>query len=101
SMSANLSFRMASNLMLRARFMTNPFVARKGTFNGLFHEPDDVRQDSSGFITLALTERGSFSGKLIQAGKSLSFRGALDFECKATLTVPRLHTNALSMQISF
>jgi len=95
-----LSFTMASNLVLRARFMTNPFTPIKGTYNGLFFEPDAVRQFSSGFFTLAATDRGSFSGKLVLAGKSLAFRGNLDFDLQATVTVPRPGTNALNLRLN-
>jgi hypothetical protein len=99
--SPNLSFQMASNLVLHARFIANPFSKHKGTFNGLFYEPDAVRQESSGFITVALTDRGSFSGKLLLAGKSLPFRGTLNLDCSATVIIPRPQTNGLTMQVNF
>jgi hypothetical protein len=93
-----LSFTMKSNLVLRARFMTNPFTAIKGNYNGLFFEPDEVRQESSGLVTMTATDRGSFSGKVLLSGKSYSFSGHLDFDRKAAVSLARSDTNAVSLQ---
>jgi len=52
--SATLPFLMEAGFQLTAIFVTNPFPSVKGTFNGLFYNPDQVEQQSSGFLTLTL-----------------------------------------------
>src|SRR6185503_8890553 len=47
-----LTFVMTPNLMLNVGFAPNPYLTMPGTFNGLFHEADEVRHETSGFLTL-------------------------------------------------
>jgi hypothetical protein len=62
-----LSFKMQSNLVLSANFVTNPFLAVAGSYNGLFYQDSGVTQDSSGFIsvTIASNSAGAYSAKLL------------------------------------
>ena len=52
--SASLSFLMSSNLILQANFVTNPFTAVAGVYNGLFSPTNGVSEESSGFFTATL-----------------------------------------------
>ncbi len=46
-----------------------------GTYNGLFYVENEPDDESSGFITLSLTAKQSFSGSIRQFGQSFSFSG--------------------------
>jgi len=82
--SATVSFFMQSNLVLQANFIQNPFVSLKGNFNGLFAETSSVHHASSGFISLSLTDRGTYSGGITIAGTRSSISGQFDLSGRAT-----------------
>jgi acid phosphatase len=100
SLSSRLTFLMQSNLMLGATFVTNPFIAVRGAYAGLFYEPAEVRHESSGFLAMALTEQGRFSAQILSAGRRLSFSGAFDLQGRATNVVQRRGTNALTVELA-
>jgi hypothetical protein len=76
---ATLSFVMASNLVLQANFITNPFPAVAGTYYGLFAPVSGVTAQSCGFITLTLAgSLGGYSAKISMPAGSYSFTGAFD-----------------------
>lgn len=52
----------------------NPFSTLAGTYEGLFTEPTP-QFDSSGFLTLTLTDLGKFTARTMTAGSSYSFSG--------------------------
>ncbi len=60
-----LKFQMTSNLVLQANFVTNPFVALKGVYNGLFQAAGNTSLDSFGSIKLTMTDQGAFTGALL------------------------------------
>jgi len=97
-----LVFVMRTNTTLQANFVTNPFLPLKGSFNGLFFVTDTnigVRFESSGFVTLTLTDRGRYSGRVQLAGKNLPFSGQFSLDGKATNSVKRPGTNELFMEL--
>lgn len=98
-----LSFTMRPNLVLRANMVPSPFddsanpVA--GTYNGLFSETNGVRHESSGYISIKLSKKGSFSGKII-SGKTYPFRGSFDASGHAAeVSVHRPHQTDLSLDL--
>jgi acid phosphatase len=50
----------------------------KGTYSGLFYDPNDVEEQSSGFITLTIGDLGSYSAKLMIGGKTYGLTGVFD-----------------------
>jgi hypothetical protein len=54
-----LSFRMSSNLVLTANFVTNPFPAVAGTYNGLFYPAAGVEPSNAGFFSATLVSNGA------------------------------------------
>jgi hypothetical protein len=82
-----LIFRMETNLVIQANFVTNPFIAAKGTYSGLFFQEEGVTQDSSGFVALTLTDRGSYSAQLRIGAAVYPFSGQFDVAGLATQTV--------------
>ncbi len=102
SSSARLTFLMESNLQLQANFVTNPFAPAVGSFSGLFMATNEVRHESSGSLTFKLTDKGTYSGKLLLAGKSHSFSGAFDLAGRTTNQIKRSGTNlplSLSLEL--
>jgi hypothetical protein len=92
-----LSFMMGSNLQVIANFVTNPFVACQGSFNGLFYETNEVRLGSSGAFTLALTDKGTYTASLRIGSKKSNASGELNLEGKATNVIARTGTNSLTV----
>jgi hypothetical protein len=96
-----VTFIMASNLVLEVSFTNNPYMPKKGSYNGLFYEAAEVRQESSGSFTSTLTDRGTFTAKLRLGAKSHSLKGKLDLGCKATNSIIRKGTNTLIVELDF
>jgi len=95
-----LTFVMGSNFNLRAQFEANPFVPTKGDYNGLFFETSGVLHDSSGFLKLSVTDRGSFSASLLCAGQSIPFSGAFNLSGRATPVLVRSGKSPLRFDLS-
>jgi hypothetical protein len=54
------------------------FVPTAGVYNGLFSDSNSDPLTSSGFITISVTSKGKFSGKLQAGTRHASFKGSLD-----------------------
>lgn len=74
-------------------------VPQWGTYNGLFQEPENVWQQSSGTLTLTATSRGRFSGKLLLGPSRYSFSGAFDSQGHAVVTAPRRNQSPLRLDL--
>ena len=85
---------------LQANFIPNPFVAAKGSYNGLFYELDEVRHGSSGLVSLSLTERGLFTAKLQAGSGRHRFSGRFALDGRATNAIARTDTNALTVVLA-
>jgi hypothetical protein len=99
-----LNFVMQWNMMLRANFVPNPFIALKGAYNGLFYPvingwavPSGAT--NAGFITLNLTGQGLFNGQLLLEDETLPFSGAFDLQLQAQASVPRPGKLALTVNL--
>jgi hypothetical protein len=74
-----LSFVMSSNLIVQANFVTNPFPAVAGAYNGLFYPLGGVTGQSSGLLSLTLgSNQGVYSVKVCLAGRTNSLSGEFD-----------------------
>ena len=101
---AKLSFVMVSNLVLQAEFIPNPFIAFKGTYNGLFYpwlpgNTNLVEATNSGALALTLSTNGSFSGSLNLKGTSLPLSGKLNVALQAQVQVARLGKPSLLLNL--
>jgi hypothetical protein len=96
-----LNFQMASNLVLTARFVPNPFSSRLGTYAGVFAATNGVSPQNSGRINLQLTGSGAFSGKIKLQGKYWSFRSRFDSTGHAAFAIirPGIKPLALNLQL--
>jgi len=97
--SARLSFLMRTGLMLQANFVPNPFIPVKGSYNGLFYETNGVLHESSGFFTLTLTARGTFSLRMRSNGKSYALSGQFNLDGRAVGIARDRFRNALMVEL--
>ncbi len=79
-----MTFRMLSNVIVQANFVTNLFIPRAGTYNGLFFETNAVNHESSGSFKLVLTSAGAYSGQFFLLGTSRALKGQFDLSGKST-----------------
>ena len=99
SSSPQLAFVMRSNLALHANFVLNPFPPVKGSYAGLFYNASGVSFDSSGFLGLTLSDRGSFSARLRLAGRSYPFHGQFTAAGAFSSSIARPGLSPLTVQL--
>ncbi len=101
STAPSLTYLLSSNTTVTANFVPNPFGVVAGKYHGLFYETNEstgVLHGSSGHFILTTTASGSYSAALLTGGvKKLSASGQLDLDGRATNTIPRKGTNALTV----
>ena len=102
SLSSNYTFPMQSNLVLQANFVTNPFLAVAGVYNGLFYPTNGVTEASSGFITatIATNSAGAYTAKLLLDGGSNSFSGSFDLMGTVRTNLARSGKTPVSVTLS-
>jgi plastocyanin len=84
-----LSFTMASNLVLVATFVPNPFVELSGAYSGLFLNSNAIIPPTTGSFKLQLAQSGSFSGKVAMNGTTYSFHGQFSPQGATSVAVMR------------
>ncbi|MEO7678272.1 MAG: Ig-like domain-containing protein, partial [Verrucomicrobiota bacterium] len=95
----SLTLTITSNITLIANFIPSPFVASKSSYNGLFYEDDQVLQESAGYFSVALTDKGAYSGRLQMGTTRYSIRGRLDDRGRATNVITRLNHLPLNVEL--
>jgi hypothetical protein len=73
--------------------------AVKGTYKGLFYDPNGIAQQSSGSFTVSTTASGSFSGKLQLNRTSIPFSGKLDSAGHTNLTLHPKNLSPLALEL--
>jgi len=99
-----LKFAMQSNLTLQANFVTNVFLAAKGTYIGLFAPTNAPRrQTNSGAFKFTVTSTGALSGKLTIGTDTPSLTGQFNPTGFASFSTPRkgLSTLTNTLQLDF
>lgn len=94
-----LTVTMQSNLMLVANFVPNPFIPFTGDYQGLFYDTNGPEHVSSGFYNLTLASLGSFSAKVMIAGKSYSYTGQFSAGGMASNNIVRKGLPSVSAQL--
>ncbi|MBA4148309.1 MAG: hypothetical protein H0X66_09350 [Verrucomicrobia bacterium] len=80
-------FLMEEDMVVNANFIPNPFYRFGGVYNGLFSDTNNgVAYESAGFVTLKVTPKLGFSGKLLLNGNALGFSGKLGIDGTASAT---------------
>ena len=97
-----LTFVMQSNMVLQANFVTNPFIATAATYAGLFLNPGDIGQQSSGLLSsLVLETPGAYSGTLVVKGIHYGFSGAFALaNLKSSPTIARANSQGGPLTLS-
>jgi hypothetical protein len=91
-----LTFLMESNLTLTAAFVTNPFLAAKGTYSGLFSAADGVAFGSAGLLqNLAVESSGAYGGKLYIGATNYPVAGTFNAYGAATNQITNHTTHTL------
>jgi hypothetical protein len=76
----------------------NAFAVVSGPYNGLFFETNQIQQTTSGIISLFVTPRGTYSGRLQSGNIRASFHGQLAPSCQATNILSGPNNNSLFVQ---
>jgi hypothetical protein len=92
-----LTFVLDSDLTLEADFDPGSVQPDNYTYNGLFYESDDVRQNSSGCFTVRTTTRSAYTGRLKLNGKQWPFSGSFAADGQATSMITRHTDTALTL----
>jgi hypothetical protein len=89
TLSPKISFVAASNLSFQANFIASPYVPVAGSYNGLFYQDDHVRLGQSGSLSLFVSPRGGYTGRLQVGADRYSLKGklGLDLSCSNTVTL--------------
>jgi hypothetical protein len=96
---ATLTFVWQPGLVLQAGFIPNPFIPIQGNYAGLFFQTNEVLFQSSGYFTETLAGQGTFSGKIILAGKSQPFSGRFTTNGSFSTSIPRSGAESVSMSL--
>ncbi|MBI3853350.1 MAG: tandem-95 repeat protein [Verrucomicrobia bacterium] len=99
SSSPTVTFVLTSNFVLQANFVPSSLTPAKNRYSGLFYENDEVRQNSAGFLTLATTTRGTYSGRLQMGANRYAFSGQLNLQGQATNHILRPTANPLTVEL--
>jgi hypothetical protein len=70
-------------------YVPSPLIGSAGKYNGLFHEARGVSHQTAGYLTASLLDGGSFSGRLILDGDSISLSGKFNIDGTITKTISR------------
>jgi hypothetical protein len=76
-------------------------VIAAGTYNGLFYELDQVRQNSAGSVSVTINTKGSYSGRLQLEKRRHSFSGKISDNAQAMNSLARSGQNPLALNLSF
>jgi uncharacterized repeat protein (TIGR03803 family) len=87
-----LTFVMQSNMVIEANFVTNPFIAAAGIYDGLFFDTNAIGEQSSGLLSsLNIESSGAYSGAVVIKGIRHGFTGSFNVaEEQSTPIVARL-----------
>jgi hypothetical protein len=79
---------------------TNSVAVNPGSYNGLFYEGDQIRQNSAGAFTLTVTTKGSYSGRLQFANQRTTFSGKVPDSGVVTNSLKNGRNAPLSLQLN-
>jgi hypothetical protein len=79
---------------------TNSVVVKPGTYNGLFYEGDQIRQNSAGAFTVTISAKGSYSGHLQFANHRNAFSGKVPDSGVVTNSLKNGRNASLSLQLN-
>ncbi|MEI7733585.1 MAG: hypothetical protein WCO56_28715 [Verrucomicrobiota bacterium] len=104
STKATYVFTNQPGLLITATFVTNPWPALKGDYNGLYAPESGmgipVTISNAGTIKLTITDKGAFTGQLLNRGLAVPISGAFNIRGEVQLAVPRPGKPTLQVALS-
>ena len=76
-------------------------VPTTANYSGLFYDTNDIALQSSGFFSLTLTPKGTFTAKILAAGATHPFSGSFSSAGSASNSVLISKSNLLTVQLGF
>lgn len=103
NLNRTLTFAMQSNLVINARFASNPYPSLATTYIGLFFPPErtNITVQNSGFVSLKLTTTGTFTGYILFENASNYFTGNFSASGVAHTTIARGTNTPLSLDLQY
>src|SRR5262249_50078290 len=90
SSNPKLTFTMQSNMVINANFITNVFIAPKGSYAGLFlSTSNSTTLTNSGYFSATLTDKGAMSAKIMLPIGTVSVSSKLGLDGTFSNTVAR------------
>jgi hypothetical protein len=77
------------------------FVPTSASYSGLFYDTNGIAFQSSGFFSLTLMAKGTFTAKLLLAGETYPFSGSFSDIGSASNSVSISKTNRLTILLGF
>ena len=77
------------------------FVPTSASYSGLFYDTNGIAFQSSGFFSLTLTAKRTFTAKLLLAGETYPFSGSFSDTGSALNSVSISKTNRLTILLGF
>jgi hypothetical protein len=77
------------------------FVPTNARYSGLFYDTNGIAFQSSGFFSLTLTAKGTFTAKLLLAGETYPFSGSFSSDGSASNSVSVSKSNRLTILLGF
>jgi len=95
------TFGMTAGLLVTANFVPNPFMAVAGSYSGLFFDPDPnrLRPENAGFVSVSLNKKGALTGKVMTGGATHGFSARFDWAGHATFAVLRGGQSPLALSL--
>ena len=93
-----VEFTMRTHLAVTATFVPNPFATVHGTYRGLFGAIE-TPHEQRGALEMLVGRKGSFSGRLLFAGKSYPLLGQFQLDGSAALRLARGDAPALKLRL--
>jgi hypothetical protein len=93
------TFVAASNLLLQASFVPNPFQPIGGTYHGLFYVTSNANEQSSGSFVATVGSKGAYTAQLRLGAQNHVFSGEFSINGVASKTIQRPGLSPLAIQL--
>ena len=99
SSSPRLSITLTQDFSLEASFVPGAFTPARGSYYGLVQPLDSAMEKSSAFLTLRVTLKGNFTGKLRLGPKQYPLTGSFDSSGHTSVKIPRTKQSAINLEL--
>ena len=97
-----VKFMMRSNMVITFNFLDNPLLRHGGTYNGLFFNTNNVvDHDSAGYMSLIVSPKWVYSGKMYLHGNVVPVKGKLLIDGTGATTSSRVKLGYSDVSVNF